>query len=55
MNNRHELLAILANGIRESHIIDPTRPSGKKWDDLDLSKEEALHYAKACARRPGAA
>ena len=47
MNNRNELIAILATGIRESHIIDPVRPSGRKWDDLYLSNDEALHHAKA--------
>jgi hypothetical protein len=47
MNSRNELIAILATGIRESHIMDPGQPNGTKWDDLHLSKKEALHYARA--------
>jgi hypothetical protein len=47
LNSRNELIAILATGIRESHIMDPGEPHGKKWDDLHIGKHEALHYARA--------
>jgi hypothetical protein len=47
LNSRNELIAILATGIRESQIMDPGEPNGKKWDDLHIGKHEALHYARA--------
>jgi hypothetical protein len=47
VNSRNELIAILATGIRESHIMDPEQPGGTKWDNLHLINEEALHYARA--------
>jgi hypothetical protein len=42
-----ELMNILTAAIARSHIHDPIRPEGTTWDDMNVSNEEASHYAKA--------
>lgn len=41
-----ELMSILTAAIASSHVHDPHRDDGTTWDNVNLSNEEASHYAK---------
>jgi hypothetical protein len=45
--NNNQLIDLIATAIRDAHINDPNTSAGTMWDNLYLSNEEAVHYAKA--------
>jgi hypothetical protein len=42
-----ELMSLLTGAIARSHLHDPVRIDGTTWDNMNVSNEEASHYAKA--------
>ena len=42
-----ELMSLLTGAIARSHLHDPVRIDGTTWDNMNVSNDEASHYAKA--------